>query len=134
MNLYELFYLENVHSIFQFKGRWGGGRRKYRKLKIWLQAIIEREQSVKSRDLGSNTETNVYYFKTRALFVKIFYKIGIMIPNLRGCSKKYRRQGQNKTKQKTPRIGPSLSPSYVFIISHLFSKVASLDVTTDCKN
>lgn len=41
-------------------------------LKIWLQAIREREQSMRSRDLDSNTETIVYDFKTHALFVKIF--------------------------------------------------------------
>ena len=68
---------------------WGGGEEggantgnEFVQLKIWFQAIIEREQSMRSRDLGSNTETIVYDFKTHAFFVKIFYKIGIMIPNL----------------------------------------------------
>lgn len=46
-------------------------------LKIWLHAIIEREQSMRSRDLGSNTETIIYDFKTHALFVNIFFiKLG----------------------------------------------------------
>lgn len=50
----------------------------FEQLKIWLQATTERDQSMRSRDLGLNTKTIVYKLfdlKLHALFVKTFHKI-----------------------------------------------------------
>lgn len=49
----------------------------FEQLKIWLQATREKEQSMRSRNLGLNTETIVYKFfdlKFHILLVNTFHK------------------------------------------------------------